>query len=253
MAGRCLASRQGFSQANPISIICWGLCCSRSIMFWSLELLYVIFHLLLSVFLFYSKNSTAWSHVAELNQTWSSLQEASILRGETDYRHKYVALTDAVVIPLAGGWCVGPGRAVPGWKCSHSLQHLRCEGQLHGSSREDLDLVVQLTRVEAQLMLVSWVTQSHRNQDFVSPSLLTTACMSLSSQGSLSWLLGFRRNSSFHISSQDKGHPPFSKQKGSPLGLGTRGHCCSLLVLREELEAKRKPDAVLLKYLDYVN
>lgn len=38
---------------------------------------------------------------------------------------------------------------------THSLQHLRCEGQLHGSSREDLDLVVQLTRVEAQLMLVS--------------------------------------------------------------------------------------------------
>lgn len=38
------------------------------------------------------------------------------------------------------------------------------------------------------------------------------------------------------------------------MGLSTGGHCCCLLVLREELTgSKRKPDAAILKYLDYVN
>lgn len=48
--------------------------------------------------------------------------------------------------------------------------------------------------------------------------------------------------------------PSSLKWKGSPMGLSAGGHCCSLLVLREELTgSERKPDAAILKYLDYVN
>lgn len=70
------------------------------------------------------------------------------------YEHKYVMFTNIIFIPLAEGWCVGPGRVVPRVKMlTHILQHVRYEEQTHGN-RQDMHLAMQLTPVKAQLMFV---------------------------------------------------------------------------------------------------